>query len=181
MPSGKTHNREWRRRLKICTIWLPLLSFILLEYTLSYIYPYSCAGSHCFTNSLLISIGMPLGYLLGRVITPDLDQANITVTEWDVMRWLGDFGAIFVGYWMFYGRRMKHRSFWSHSYVFSSFIRMLYQFWWIVFFHPPGLVLFILFGVFVGLSVSDGIHIWLDRNYKEKNREIVYKKTTTTE
>ena len=146
---------------------LPVFSifiFLLFEYTLVYVYPYSCAGSHCFTNSLLIAIGTPLGYLLGKFVTPDLDQSNITKTEWDAMRTAKLLGVIFVMYWLPYGYLMKHRSQHSHSYVWSTAIRMIYMFWWIVFLHPVSLVLFILFGVFLGLSVSDGIHIWLDQN-----------------
>ena len=112
----------------------------------------------------------PLGYLLGKVVTPDLDQANITKTEWDMMRVGGDLGAVFVAYWMLYGRRMKHRSFWSHSYGLSTFVRMLYQFWWVVLLHPVNVVWFILLGCFLGLSVSDGIHIWLDSQEKYKGK-----------
>ena len=83
------------------------------------------------------------------------------------MRVAGDLGAIFVAYWMPYGRRMKHRSFWSHSYIISTFIRMIYQFWWILFLHPVNLVLFILLGAYIGLCVSDGLHIWLDMKEKK--------------
>ena len=165
MPSGKKHDEMWGR----CFPWLGIVSiliFIILEFTLVYVYPYSCVGSHCFTNSLLTAIGVPLGYLFGRYITPDLDQSNITKTEWDAMRKAKLFGVFFVMYWLPYGYLMKHRSTLSHSYILSSAIRMVYSFWWILFLHPVNLVLFILFGVFLGLSVSDGIHIFLDMKEK---------------
>ena len=133
MPGGKKHDEIWKQRFP----WLGVVSvlvFIFFEYTLVYIYPYSCIwNKYCFTNSLLIAIGLPLGYLIGRIVTPDLDQANITKTEWDAMRNAKLLGVFFVMYWLPYGYLMKHRSSLSHSYVFSSIIRMVYLFWWMVF------------------------------------------------
>ena len=169
MPSGQKHDDLWRKAY-LAPIFASVFSFTLLEFTLSYIYPYSCLISnlYCFTNSLLISIGIPLGYLLGRVVTPDMDMIGITKTEWDILRKGKLLGVFFIMYWMPYAYLVSHRSYLSHSYMFSSFIRMIYMFWWVMFLHPINLVLFILFGIFFGLSVSDGIHIWADENIKEK-------------
>ena len=132
MPGGKFHDYIWKK-LSFVPVITFFLIFLVLEYTLVYVYPYSCIGKHCFTNSLLVSIGIPLGYLLGRVVTPDMDMIGITKTEWDILRKGKLLGVFFVMYWMPYAYLVSHRSFLSHSYIFSSFIRMIYMFWWIVF------------------------------------------------
>jgi len=166
VPSGKTHTRIWKQ-VKKFLIPASILLFIFLEYTLVYVYPYSCAGRHCFTNSLLIAVGYPVGYLIGKIVTPDLDMPGITETEWAAMREAKLLGVIFTMYWMPYGYFIPHRNFWSHSYFFSTAIRMIYLFWWILFFRPIQLVLVILLGVYFGLASSDALHIWFDRAYKE--------------
>ena len=165
MPSGKIHDSLWGKSRKLAVI-ITLLVYVLLDNTLAYVIPYSCLGSHCFSTALLISIGIPVGYLIGKVVTPDLDLFSITSTEWYSIRKAGIFGLLFVIYWMPYGYAFKgkHRNYYSHSYVISSIIRSIYIFWWVAF-YPVYILIFLLIGVTFGMCISDGVHIWADFNY----------------
>jgi len=166
MPNGKVHDSFWKKAYPLPII-ITVIVYILVDFTLGYIAPYTCAKSWCLSNSLLTSIGIPFGYLLGKVITPDLDMPGITQSEWWVMRKFKIFGALFTAYWMPYGYLFSHRSFWTHSYFISSFIRVIYQFWWIFVINLGNFRYFILFGIYLGLCISDSIHIWLDYHYQK--------------
>lgn len=149
MPSGKVHFNHW----KIGWIGESVL-FVLL----SLLNPY-------------LSIGSIIGYFLGQFITPDADLVGVTYGEGRMLRKLPLIGGLFVAYWTFYGSifRKMHRSTWTHSYVFSTLIRFIYGFWWIGFFKIiDEWFLFGVLGIFVGLCLSDGIHIWADNKFGGK-------------
>ena len=173
-PSGKIHNELWKRGFKYAVL-ASVVVYIVLELMLILVsFPfYSCINEHCFSNPLLVSIGLFLGYVFGKWITPDLDVFGITQSEWEAVRVAKIFGLLFVMYWMPYGYifKGKHRSFWTHSYVISTLIRQMYAFWWIfVVSGTEGFVLqlVVFSGLFLGLFGSDGLHIYADKNIKEK-------------
>ncbi len=120
---------------------------------------------------LLAGPAVWLGYLLGYYIDPDLDQANITSAEWRIMRDLHILGSIIVAWFMPYGRLMKHRSFMSHFPVVSTSIRYAWLLAFPLFSVPmwyttPGILPSywpVLLGIFLGLSIADGIHYTADR------------------
>ena len=175
MPSGKTHDEYWKKGIKVAYL-SSFVFFIVFEMFLVFtnIYPYSQILGFYLANSFVISIGNFSGYLIGRVVTPDLDDAGVTKNEWMAINNVPVLGAAFVGYWMVYGDRFTHRGFWSHSYIVSSFIRTLYLFaWFVLLDHIPEIVYVYVFGIFLGLSQSDAIHIYLDTTYEEKNGKFI--------
>ena len=169
MPSGKVHDELWKKS-KAAPVIVALMVYGLFDITLYRIFPYSCIGRHCVSNALLIAIGVPLGYLLGKVVTPDLDLFGITTTEWYSIRKAGVFGLIFVMYWLPYGYLFKgrHRHYWSHSYFVSTLVRVVYMSWWTFFIVPYTMYFVLWFGMYLGLAISDCIHIWADYNYKRR-------------
>ena len=115
-----------------------------------------------------LGLGILSGYLLGRWIEPDLDMVQTTTSEYRAMRELKLFGVLLVCYWLPYGFIVPHRHFLSHSPIISTIIRFVYQFWrlWI-FLDKYGYMwnsamLFGFLGLFIGLCLSDLIHIFLD-------------------
>lgn len=79
------------------------------------------------SGSLLI--GAILGCLTGIILSPDLDQTSITVSEWYVLKIpiVGIIiGPIFIAFWLPYSRIFKHRSFWTHTPFVGTMIRLVY-------------------------------------------------------
>lgn len=148
MPSGKIH-RKWH----------------LIGYA-----PVVCAGVYlAVTNpesSGYVAAGL-VGYILGDIIEPDLDQIGITASEGRVIRILGLPGVFWAAYWLPYAWIMPHRSFFSHFPGISTITRMIYIFtipllalWYYNLLQPW--MVGVLFWLWVGLTLSDIIHWCLD-------------------
>lgn len=78
-------------------------------------------------GSLLL--GATLGCLSGIVLSPDLDQTSLTVSEWYILKIpvLGYvIGPLFVAFWLPYSRMFKHRSIWTHGPIISTLVRLVY-------------------------------------------------------
>lgn len=115
----------------------------------------------------VLGTSIAAGYLLGRVVEPDLDQISITSSEGIMLRRFGCLGALWVMYWFPYSWVMPHRSVASHFPGISTAVRMLYLFWPILMLLAytqsfDEVAALVTFGVFVGLSLSDAIHWALD-------------------
>ena len=154
MPSGKVHHRIWRKA------W-PLAVGVSAG-VLTAGYPLTAA----------FALG---GYLAGAIVEPDLDQVGITSSEGYVLKHLGCFGALWVAYWLPYGKIMPHRSFLSHFPGVSTLLRLVYLL------APAAYVVNryalyrpwmaqALVGVWIGLTVSDTLHFVADVVSKEVRR-----------
>jgi len=145
-PAGKVHFYWWKK--------LRVLAFIF--------------GAATSLYHWSLGLGIVLGYLLGRYLDPDLDLPQTSSSEFRAMRELKLIGALLVAYWLPYGFLIPHRHFLSHSPIFSTIIRFAYQFWWLwIILDKYGymwnnIMLFGFLGLFVGLCLSDLIHIVLD-------------------
>jgi len=127
-------------------------------------------GGMAFAGYPALALGTGIGYFLGQFIDPDLDLVGITSSEGRMLRKIPVLGSVSVAYWTMYGAafRRLHRSKWTHSYVFSTLLRFLYGFWPLYFLHYTAVwFLWVVFGMFVGLCVSDALHIYLDKRTGE--------------
>ena len=143
MPSGRVHRRLWITNA-------PNALFL-------------AAG--VFAISPLISAGVLAGYAIGDVVEPDLDMIQKTRSENVVLEKLGALGCVWFGYWAVYGclLRRSHRDAISHAPIASTAIRFIYTFWWWWFLIPPQRWLdTLMIGVFLGLVISDSVHIIAD-------------------
>lgn len=130
-----------------------------------------------------------VGSLVGILISPDLDLSNGGIVYGKEIKkkvgWLGSRAWKF--FWSGYAKSLKHGSFASHFPIFSTFMRMSYIFffviflptiliklvassnmnliyelkWWLIMFFKPTL--------FIGLAGSDLIHFALDICTKESH------------
>lgn len=156
MPSGKFHRDRWSD----VRTWVLVFVVILLVLSVSF-------GFYL----LLLAFGIFFGYELGAYVEPDLDHRNMTYSEYAVMRKFGCLGALWVGFWTPYSYLVPHRSFLSHSVPVGTLVRFLYLF------SIPAIlvvwagnlellqdarILVFLLGVFLGMMVSDFIHVWFD-------------------
>jgi len=101
MPSGKVHIRFWGYFLP----FLATISLILMFY------------------SFWFGIMLLLGYLLGYITDPDLDQIGISSAEGRALRKFGILGVLWIMYWLPYAYVFPHRGFLSHSIFISTAIR----------------------------------------------------------
>lgn len=195
MPVGQIH-KEAHARYKDAAMFLcTVTSFI------------ATGASIIITKNPLMAVVFPLvlgfstiGYDKGERIDPDSDQMSFTRSDGNKVRKYGIAGWIFITWWTLYAIAMNvlafatgtnngslggHRTFWTHSYVFSTIIRMVWQyiphtilistipfseinptflsFAWII-------VFYILLGEFIGLAYSDAVHIWLDQQEKKAKK-----------
>jgi len=106
--------------------------------------------------------------LLGQALSPDLDQQDLTRSDWLVLRRLGPLGGLWLALWFLYAWLIPHRHWASHAPVIGTVGRVLYMallpalfVWWkqYTLSFPPLFVQF-LFGLFLGLCVSDIAH-WI--------------------
>ena len=145
-PSGKVHFHWWKK-MRVLAVAIGVAASL-------------------FYWSL--GLGIVLGYLLGRYLDPDLDLPQTSSSEFRAMRELKLFGALLVAYWLPYGFVIPHRHFLSHSPILSTMIRFSYQFWWAwVLLDKYGYMwnsamLYAWLGMFIGMAMSDSVHIWLD-------------------
>lgn len=133
MPSGETHTK-----------------FNIVPTTISVV------GAIYFGDSWLY-IGLPIGSILGILVTPDLDlEQNISINL--IKDFNGVLGFLWKAYWFPYAKIANHRGA-SHTPFFSTLFRFVYLFWWMFFF--PEWWQFLTF-VFWGLFLSDLFHIIMD-------------------
>lgn len=105
MPSGKVH--------AACSAALSPVAFGTA---------YAFSGDH-----LPVAIASAGGCLLGILLTPDLDQENLGMSErWLIKRTLG-LGYVFVMLWYPYARLLPHRSPWSHLPIIGTLGRLAYM------------------------------------------------------
>ena len=149
MPSGEIHYKYWKRG------WT---AQGLISIGLMFVQPF-------------VALGSIVGYFLGQWLDPDLDIVGMTNAEGRMLK-VPILGALAVAYWTFYGAlfRRKHRSVWTHGYILSTGIRYGYSFWWLYFVIPVvyDWMMYSLIGIFIGLCLSDALHIWADRKFGGK-------------
>lgn len=147
MPDGKTHRKIYKK-------YSPLIS-VPISALLIYGYWY-------------LAIWVAIGYIIhGLGITPDLDLEGINDDEG---RWIDSFFLIPMVAWStMYARIIRkfgsHRGILSHGFFISSLIRLLwFGFPFVMlfryFFIDPLYIEF--FGMFIGLSIADALHILAD-------------------
>lgn len=149
MPSGQVHLSFWK------SAW-----FLPIAIGGAFFIPLTWA-------STCIALGILLGYGLGYFLDPDLDMVGTTSAEGRMLK-IPVLGIFMVTYWTLYGAvfRKSHRSFWTHSYVISTAIRFAYQFWFLLFVPSMNILIgYLLAGAFVGLCISDGVHVWADNKF----------------
>jgi hypothetical protein len=166
MSDGKTHHRKWRQG------WIFALPLSLFVYALVDIFrpAWFCSWAGCFSGNTVYTLGVLLGYAMGRYIDPDLDQMGATVADGRLVNEIPILGVFLYGHWATYGAifRKHHRSFWTHCPGVSTAIRIFYQF------YPLFVVLWlkdwnyafifqIFWGVFFGLTLADFIHFREDK------------------
>jgi len=143
MPSGNVHKKLWRANIPNALV---------------------CAAGMLFFSPV-VAAGIVPGYMLGNAVEPDADLIQKTRAENEMIDRFGVLGCVWFGYWTVYGwwLRKSHRRWFSHGLIVSTAIRFAYLFWWWWFLVPPMLWLdkFML-GVFIGLVVSDSVHIFSD-------------------
>ena len=168
MTSGKTHDTKWKMFR-----WISWTSSVILliagELIVGYWHLDAKYGVIVYVYPLLLALGNMLGYYIGRYVTPDLDDPNVTYNESLAKKHFGIvIGTLFQTYWTMYSV-IPHRDEWSHTYILSSIFRWAYQFLPVFIYLPPLPVWMLLVGCLVGMIESDSVHIWYDLNYQEKN------------
>ncbi|HPH95371.1 MAG TPA: DUF2227 family putative metal-binding protein [Anaerolineaceae bacterium] len=123
------------------------------------------------------AMAFSLGALLGIILTPDLDLVGGSISQRQVRKSTGNIiGLIWAMLWYPYAKLLGHRSFWSHTPIIGTIIRIIYVFGlplllWSMLWQaghvsvPPPIPVLgqldpLLFWVLLGLSVSDLFH-WL--------------------
>lgn len=158
MPSGRVHHRAWRRFRWLVPLFVLAFGF--------------------YTGEWLTAVAILPGYLLGSMVDPDMDMPRkltrakqswrkIWILSWMVIWWnlYGHIAKVFLG---------GHRGCMTHLPFLGTILRLA----WLLM--PPILIgamvmpsttkaLFthiytwnVLKGIFVGLSVSDLVHVTLD-------------------
>jgi hypothetical protein len=123
----------------------------------------------CISGQTFLALGVLLGYQYGRYVTPDEDIVGMTVGEGLMMNHFPVIGNFFVAYWSLYGAFMRrhHRSFLTHGPIVSTAIRYVFGFWWLGILMWKGWwgawATYLLIGAFLGTTVIDIIHWWLDQ------------------
>lgn len=147
--------------------------------------PIAALGTGCFCQfvgdylpgSILAGAGTLFGCgIVGQILSPDLDQPNITASEWYVIRRLGPLAGLWIAFWWPYAVLIKHRSALSHYPVVGTAGRLAYLFWgpllaiknWDT---PVPVWAAVLFtGMIAGLAVSDMAHYVMDFRPKRRRR-----------
>jgi len=130
-------------------------------------------GCGLMVYNFFIGLGFLIGYfVIGRYCSPDNDLIGMNLDDGRLMRELKIFGAIIVMWMTLYAYIGQifggHRSKFSHSYFFSTAIRIIWIFgiplfiWYWNYLPITNEILFTFLGIFLGNSMSDGIHIYLD-------------------
>lgn len=84
-----------------------------------WILPWVVGITYCLTRSGELTLILAGGYLFsGMMFGPDLDIRSIQYKRWGMIR----------GIWLPYRKFMRHRSAWSHGFIFGTCIRLTYLF-----------------------------------------------------
>ena len=103
-------------------------------------------------------LGLALGALTGCIVTPDNDHEWTTESEQVVYRVSKPLGAMWELFWRPYDLLHAHRGS-SHTYPVGTLVRFLYLFWLPILLWPQPMFWLL---AFVGVSVSDLLHLWYD-------------------
>lgn len=176
MPNGKTHQLAHTRYRKAFYVVSAITCVIVVLVTKSPIWV-----------GIVLWAGSLFGWQQGKYIEPDLDQLGMTISEGTAIRNFGIGGWIFTGWWTAYAVAMNiiayvtgtqngglgaHRTFWTHSYVFSTAIRFVWlyapmyitAFRFLLTMNIFVIVLLVFnLGNFQGLAYSDALHIYMDK------------------
>lgn len=153
MPPGWVHNRV-RKKMAPATLALA-----------------GIAGAGFLISPIAFAAGAVVGVPLGAIVDPDLDQISITAAEGRMMRTIGPLALPWLAFWGLYAAfpLFKHRSFWTHYPVVSTFIRIVFfaalSLWgWMQWQKtwPPVWLWFFWAGVWFELSIQDLIHTTAD-------------------
>lgn len=154
MSAGKVHHKQTK-----------------FGFTMSILFVLYC--TFLYWNIFSFSMfGIPVGFLIGLFVEPDLDCVGSTYSEWYFERTFGGIPSFFwFAYWKPYAKIIPHRSILSHLPVLSTFIRLVYLLWIPVgllqFVHPNWIFvaqrnwMFLVF-VFIGLCLNDTAHYMTD-------------------
>jgi hypothetical protein len=165
LSDGKTHYLYWKK-FRILSLVTAILATILYWWFFDNI-----------LNTFIIFISIILGFQIGQILTPDMDQVQIGSEESKMMNKLGIFGVIYTMYFLPYAyfmrfigfKRKGHRSAFSHLPGFSTAFRMI----WILLI-PICLMIYYnypltdwmacgIIGTWLGISESDFLHYILDK------------------
>jgi len=156
MPDGRTHHAIWKKAWPAA---------ILVS-----------AAAVTLTRDPILAASIPIGYFLGRYLSPDLDLVGINDDEARAMRELKIFGAFFAAYFLVYAYLMRfvgigrkgHRNFFSHFPIVSTAIRLAWVLaipaaviWWYRI-EPQTWWWITLVGIFSGLTLADTMHWFAD-------------------
>lgn len=157
MPDGITHER-FRQYGRLVVFPLSLFLPMVIP-----VHGMGILDSTCF------GFGMLAGYEMGRYVTPDWDLVGATSSEGWMINEIPVLGHFLFGLSSAYGSifRRHHRSFITHFPFVSTSIRYLLIFWWIWFemyksTRDLSWLVFVFIGMFLGTSMSDGLHWYLD-------------------
>jgi uncharacterized metal-binding protein len=159
MPSGSQHHELWQSARIPVALGLGAFSVVI------------GAETGDAVLAVVLAVSSILGYAVGDVLTPDLDLISIDRGESRMIR-----SVVFlplVAWTTLYARIMQgmggHRSFWSHSLLLSTLIRLCWMLFplvallWYLGVLPSEYAALPAVGAFIGLSVSDALHIIADR------------------
>lgn len=146
-------------------------------------------GAGCIATQDPRLLECALGALTGVLLSPDLDVNSGNISNTLIKKKVGWFGErLWRGFWRGYSSSFKHGQFASHFPVFSTFTRLSYIYFWLIFV-PHSLIkllgffqwelmyvlqwygiLFLSLPFFMGLVGSDLIHYFLDKLTSEKKK-----------
>lgn len=166
MSDGIRHHEVWRKGWSLA---LPL-SFLTYAVVDPFQPGWNCGSLGCLSGNTVYSLGVLLGYGMGRWIDPDLDLMGTTGAEGRLVNEIPILGVFLYGHWSTYGAifRKHHRSFWTHAPGVSTIIRLFWQFYplfilmWLKDWYYP-FILQIFLGMWIGLSWADALHFWEDK------------------
>lgn len=112
-------------------------------------------------------LGVAVGGMVGKVCDPDLDlEQNHTQSEQRIWKHSRALGFLWSLYWWPYAKLRPHRGI-SHTWPTGTLERFAYALWPIIVlswvYAPDGILWACWWAlVFVGLSIQDCVHLWLD-------------------
>jgi len=131
-------------------------------------------ASFAVVDDPVLALGAVLGCgIVGQVLSPDLDQSDLTRSDWLVLKRAGVFGGLWLAWLYPYAVAIPHRHPLSHAPVVGTVGRVLYVTlpflvgarlldWSPVI---PAVVVRLLVGVFFGLLISDVAHWAMDQKH----------------
>ena len=140
---------------------------------------YPIAGLPAIIPAFLFTF---FGLMAQRIMSPDLDQQQITFSEYLVNRLNPIVGKMWEMYWWAYSAAIPHRHFISHFPIISTIIRIIYlflPFYLLSFFDIKPLKIFFDLAFYywdyslyfiLGMIIADIGHYCLDYNYWLKNK-----------